>query len=630
MISAMHCRKCGYALLAAVLMCLWGAGCTQDPSLDLPADNGGDQPGAPTTTQPVTSDTLVEGPGFTVTVPSSFTLIEDQSSHPGILFFRQFTDDFSLYYMTVSVITPSEMGVSQLDSVSYAFDKAIRTATGDFMLVLQGNIDYFFGQADYAYGMLADGNLLCVAVTGLHDGGIEELLATNLWLSVDMFDTDGDALIDNIRDNSSTIMAVGDKDMIVLDDMNVWRLYADSTQAAQDQFDAWQNQDLVWAAMTREVNGLVQTVFASPDHWIPVAMYRSGQADEKVIATVANNVLTFEGGGGYGVGPDFAALCQPGDVIYVVTFENATWLIHALTGTTATAPSEVIAGPGFTLKLPQVPLERVENIAAPDEALFWKAYIDTLNGVIYAVSVDPVPPDDNGSLAVDGLDARVRGDLVTTTGDWMLVGRYAGNAFGSFEADMAIGRLANGTLLSIMVLADNINLLEQFSANTLFRSVDMFDTDGRSLENLLADDSTTLAVSADDGTVILDDLTAWELPYGASPADSMEYNGWQAGDQVFAQSYTPQWAIEETWELVHAGNWLPVEVDYLGLAEKTTIIAIPDAWTVATADGSIWVLNTPVHATWAVGDTLYYIGRDDFMIDDRMIHENTGDVVSLD
>ncbi|MCH8807263.1 MAG: hypothetical protein IH986_14425 [Planctomycetes bacterium] len=95
------------------------------------------------------------------------------------------------------------------------------------------------------------------------------------------------------------------------------------------------------------------------------------------------------------------------------------------------------------------------------------------------------------------------------------------------------------------------------------------------------------------------------------------------------QSYREDFAFEDTYELVHVGNWIPVEVDSDATATDTTIAVIVSADTIRLSDGSLWSFTGNVPAAWNVGDRTLRVQEEFSFLSEWLIHVETGSAIEF-
>jgi len=599
--------------VAGTLLLVVVGGCPQDPT-----QSG---LGVPDSGQP-SGDQLLEGPGFSLSVPSGFSLMEDTTSHPGTLFWRYYEDALGARVIAVQVLKPSPGGVTSLEDVSLRVKGATVTATRDFLLLSRIETGSFPLESEGAIGVLANGNILVVQIASLDIAGLEELIGLTLFTSINLEGTDGRELEERWRDGAPRLLAAADNDMIVLSDLSSWSLYADKTSEEVAEVETWSLGDAVFGQIVSSSGGVERAELVHVGNWRPVEVYRVGVATDATIAAIQEDAVSLSDETGWVVGVELASQWELGDQILRVPDLAAFWLIHAPTGRALLNPARVLMGPGFVLVLPNRALEEVEDLAAPAGTLFWKCFYDASEDVIYAASVSP--PDDSGAgvTVIEEFSVRIRASVQSRSGDFLLLVRLSAGGFEGFEADMAIGSLADGDLLYVYLLAERIGATEELVGINLFTSVDLVASNGRQLETDIAGASPGLRVKASNGMLILDDRSVWSLPTSASPEENQEVESWAIGAKLFNQSYRDDFEFEDTYELVHVGNWVPVEVDYNGQATQLTIAEILEGDTLRLSDGSLYDFIVSVPTSWDVGDTVFRVRG--LILSEWLIHEGTG------
>ncbi|MCH8807262.1 MAG: hypothetical protein IH986_14420 [Planctomycetes bacterium] len=497
-----------------------------------PADTGNStqstQP-APGQDAPTQGGELLEGPGFSLTLPSGLVLKEQDSPHPGVTFWRYYEDTLTLRGIAVGVNKPSGAGVTNLEEVSLRIKGAAQSATGDFLLVSRIAASGFFGvESEAAVGLLADGNVLVVQVASLDLSGVDELVASSLFTSIDLKDTDGQPLEQRWRETSTTLIAKTSDGLLVLSDLSVWSLFSDKTSAEIAEAASWNAGDSVFSQILSTDSGAELGELVHVGHWRPVEVFKVGVAVDSSITEIENGSVALSDGTDWIVGKSTASGWKVGDQVLRLKDGGVLSLIHASTGRVVTNPAQTIVGEGFSVNLPQRFLEEIDDLAPPAGAVFWKAFHDPMADVFYAVAV--AAPDASGrSAPIEQLTFRIRGSVTTTSADFLVLARLAGAGFEGFEADVLIGLLADGRFLYVYLLADRIGPAEELSGFTLFTSVNLFDTDGRALEEEIAEDAEPVLVRGSNGMLVLDDLSVWTLTFSPDPSDRQEFNRWKGG-----------------------------------------------------------------------------------------------------
>lgn len=271
-----------------------------------------------------------------------------------------------------------------------------------------------------------------------------------------------------------------------------------------------------------------------------------------------------------------------------------------------------VDGPGFSLTILggfEVYANQLDNPLN----YFQQTYVN--ESTITMISVGVSKPVGSQS-PMEGLSARIKGAMITQSGDFLLLLRlHVANPSLTLEEEAAWGVLANGDTLMVEVGSPQFTGSTEVVASNVFLTIDLKDTDGRDLERMIIEDSPTVRLKAEVGIVMLSDLSVWELLSSAPTIDALEVSSWERGDYVTSSSLSSD-------ELIHVGNWNPVPFEYIGQARELAIVGADDS-TLTISDGTTKRLIQPVPTTWTAGDTIFVVG-------DRMvIHEATGLAIRL-
>lgn len=611
------------ALLAAALLL---GGCPQDAANLGGSDSAQTAPGVDAPTQ---GGELLEGPGFSLAMPPGFTLKQQDTPHPGLTYWRYYEDTLGLRGITVGVNKPAAAGPTTLEEVSLRVKGATQSSTGDFLLVARIAASSYFGfESEGAVGLLADGNVLVVQIASFNISGVDELIATGLFTSIDLKDTDGRPLEQRWRETAPTLVARTADGLSVLSDLSTWSLYSDKTSAEVAEVASWNAGDPVFPQILSNDQGVDRGELVHVGHWRPVEVFKVGVAIDATIAQIQGGTVGLSDGSAWIAGTQNTSGWNVGDRLFRVQNGPALTLIHATTSRVVTNPAQALIGPGFQVNLPQRSLEEITDLAPPVGATYWKAFYDSTNDLFYAVAV-ATPDAAGGSIPIDELSIRIRGGVTTASGDFLLLARLATGGFDGFEADVSIGLLADGRLLYVYLLAERIGAAEELTGASLFTSVNLFDTDGRAIEQEAAEDAQPVIVRASNGMLVLEDLSVWTLPFAPPAAQTQEFNRFAAGDRLLLQTYREEFAFEDTNELVHVGRWVSVEVELESIAIDTTIAAIVDVDTIRLSDGSQWNFTGSVPAGWNVGDRVLRVPGEFSFSSEWLILVETGTAIEF-
>lgn len=614
--------------LSAVLLAsaLLPGGCPQDAAN---LGGSGSARTAPGQDGPTQLGELLEGPGFSLTVPPGFMLMQQDTSHPGLTYWRYYEDTLGLYAIAVGVHKPNAAGSTTLEGVSLRVKGATQSSAGDFLLLMHiATSSYFAFESEGAVGLLADGNGLVVQVASLSTSGVDELIATGLFTSIDLKDTDGRLLEQRWRETSPTVVGRTADGLVILSDLSAWSLYSDKTSAEVAEVASWKAGDPVFPQVLSNDQGVERGELLHIGHWRPVEVFKVGVAIDATITELQDGLVGLSDGSAWIVGTQNTSGWKVGDRLFRVQNGPVLTLIHATTSRAVTNPAQALIGPGFQVNLPQGSLEEITDSAPPVGATYWKAFYDSTNDLVYVVSVTDLDAV-GASVPIDELSIRIRGAVTTSSGDFLLLARLANSAFDGFDVDAAIGLLADGRLLYVYLLADRIGASEELAGVTLFTSVNLFDTDGRALEQMIAEAAQDVVVRASNGMLVLADLSVWTLALSAPATQTQEFNRFAAGDRLVLQTFREDFAFEDTYELVHVGRWIPVEVEWEAVAIDTTIAAIVDVDTIRLSDGSLWNFTGRVPAGWNPGERVLRVPGEFSFSSEWLILVKTGKAIEF-
>jgi hypothetical protein len=282
---------------------------------------------------------------------------------------------------------------------------------------------------------------------------------------------------------------------------------------------------------------------------------------------------------------------------------------------------QTIDGPGFSVTIP-VGFSSIADPVVPFPATFLDAYADQSRAILVATQ----KLSGGGQSQFEGLSFRVQSAQITDTGDFLLIAQVVSDDYTMLDALAAYGLLANGQLLCIELDSPTTTASDQLIGFNVFRSIDLEGTDGYTLQERWQASQPKILDQTAQGIVILDDLTAWELPYEPTPEASREFAAWQVGDAVHSQSYGSTYL--EQYELVHVGRWIPIEVGYLGLAVNTSIASLDfeyDKIDLANGD-RLYVYPYNIPSNWAPQDDVFVV---DDGISQTVINRTTGQAITF-
>lgn len=282
--------------------------------------------------------------------------------------------------------------------------------------------------------------------------------------------------------------------------------------------------------------------------------------------------------------------------------------------------AHLVVGPGFTLTIPPG-FELIQDSSPHPAYSFWHAYAGVWSDTTIGVGVLSASPGATSSY--EDYTLRVKGAVMTGSGDFLLIVRAMTDRFFGQEVEGALGMLADGSGLVVLLGSPTFTGDDELTAQALFSSIDLEDTDGLELEDAWRETAPRVRIMTDNDLVMLDDTSVWVLPESADYDDQAELRSWNVGDAVFPQRVT-EFLLDHD-ELVHVGHWRPVTMEYLGFADGATIVAVVDATTIQLSDGSLWGFTWSVPAGWEVGDTVFRV--DAQFYGQWLIHEKTNTAV---
>lgn len=282
------------------------------------------------------------------------------------------------------------------------------------------------------------------------------------------------------------------------------------------------------------------------------------------------------------------------------------------------AKPRLLEGPGFSLTIPPGFKSPEDEPPYPSYS-FWRFYTDEFNDVSIAVGVLDAASTGT-STAAENYSMRIKGAVLTASNDFLLNCRMRMNELYRDEAEGAVGLLADGNTLVLVVGSLYFDGGDELTAQMVFQSVNLAGTNGRDLEKRWRDAAPRIRVKADNDLLVLSDGSVWQLNSTATFGAKSEFNSWRRGDAVIPQMVNDYFLSHE--ELVHVGNWRPIAVDYLDFAAETTIVNILDAWKIQLSDGITYRFGAGVPAGWKVGDMVFTVA--DGALSTWLIHERTG------
>lgn len=282
------------------------------------------------------------------------------------------------------------------------------------------------------------------------------------------------------------------------------------------------------------------------------------------------------------------------------------------------AKPRLLEGPGFSLTIPPG-FKSAEDQPPYPSYSFWRFYTHEFDDVSIAVGVLDAASTGTSTVA-ENYSMRIKGAVLTATDDFLLNCRMRTDEFYRDEAEGAVGLLADGKSLVLVVGSPYFDGGDELTAQMVFQSVNLAGTNGRDLEKRWRDAAPRIRVKADNDLLVLSDGSVWQLTSTATFGAKSEFNSWRRGDSIIPQMVNDYFRSHE--ELVHVGNWHPIAVDYLDFAAETEIVNILDAWKVQLSDGITYHFGAGVPAGWKVGDMVFTVA--DGALSTWLIHERTG------
>lgn len=264
----------------------------------------------------------------------------------------------------------------------------------------------------------------------------------------------------------------------------------------------------------------------------------------------------------------------------------------------STPAPKTVTGPGFSLELPG-DFDLSDEAEPPMRTNFAETYA---NGErLIAISTET--PMAQGPYRFHASGVRIRDAQVSDSGDWLLVVSILQWHSGA-ENLAAYCALANGDLLRVEICTGRaLTDEDQDFATTLFRSIVLDDTDGRTLESRIRTASGKLLGHTEQGLMVLDDLTAWIVADEAPATALSELRSWGAGYAIHIQT------AAEVNEAMAVGRWIHVPVRSLGIAVRTQIASFdPATRRLSFTNGQSKVLRfAKLPSAWAVGDEVFIV-----------------------
>lgn len=296
----------------------------QQPDSPSPNDDTDDHG---SNTPPPTHKQVV-GPGFSLTVPAQFAAYSGAIAPARANHVDAYHDGQRL--LLIWTETPVADGFYCFSSAGTCIEQSVASDSGDFVLQAVTG-DVFSGAEDLGgYALLANGDLLCTKLcTGRPLTDDDRTLATALFRSINLDDTDGCRLESCMRGSEKRILGYTSEGIIVLADLSVWRLALDAGDDADAELRSWAAGDAVhlqhlgeyhemltigrWHAIpVRDLGLAIKTTIAEYDK----------STRQLVLGTGQTRVLPL---------PKLPAFWAVGDEVLIVRDEGRDWLVRIRT-----------------------------------------------------------------------------------------------------------------------------------------------------------------------------------------------------------------------------------------------------------------------------------------------------------
>lgn len=287
---------------------------------------------------PFTCPTVMDvGNGFSLTVPCGFVPVENSLVPiPGASFQRVYA---SFDLLIAAALFPSAQGSGALPDElgSFQFNGPVLTASGDFLLQEHYETPGFEGER--VTGLLDDGQFLFVLVLGETFDTTVQTVAAGVFLSIDMFNTDGTVLFDLLSEFANLLQVRPSDGFLVLEDETVW--YVGTDDDAVVAF--WNDADLVLRGTPD--SSIDDAMFTSMVSWESIDARLCGTGIQAAVAGINEREIMLESG--VVLESSFAdegelLFWQVGDPVSVVTGAScsmwSTYVVNLRTGSTVGVP----------------------------------------------------------------------------------------------------------------------------------------------------------------------------------------------------------------------------------------------------------------------------------------------------
>ena len=278
----------------------------------------------------------LDGPGFSVTIPCGF-LRQRTDPLEGSLYDRVYVNtdlDIDVVVFPSSQppgSLPEEFFTSQLNG-------PVTTSTGDFLLSV--NVEGSGVEGEGAIGMLANGDFLMVVVVGTSFDQDIQLVAGDIFLSIDLQDTDGSGYIDFLAAGANVLQVRPSDGYIVLEDDSVWFVGTDDDAVVA----FWNDADLVLRGTPD--NSFDDARFTSMVSWESVDARLCGTGTQAVVAGINEREIVLESGvvleSSFADEDKLLFWWQVGDPVSVVTGAScstwSTYVVNLRTGSAVGVP----------------------------------------------------------------------------------------------------------------------------------------------------------------------------------------------------------------------------------------------------------------------------------------------------
>lgn len=236
-------------------------------------------PPQPSTGPGGTGSVQLEGPGFSVVLPSGTKPLNVWVDMPGASYQALYEDELAHRYAFLVIGTNSIPSFSgDENNSSTRFDGTGLTSTGDFIIVATSKETY--GDLASAYAELADGQLLVIGTEATNP------VRNIVFASIDLFDTDGAGIEQGAEEGLPRLAAPTTGDVVLLDDGVAYKVLG---SAERRRVSRW---GIGNAIMTHEATGFVLATdpffLTKIGEWQSVSANYLGVADRATITNIVD------------------------------------------------------------------------------------------------------------------------------------------------------------------------------------------------------------------------------------------------------------------------------------------------------------------------------------------------------